>query len=89
MANDVEVKLAVALSEQAHIKEKVERIEKQIEEMHKTQAAGYQHITDKLTKIDIYLSRQKGVLATTMAIWTAIWGVILTNSKSIWEWLQS
>ncbi len=85
----IDVRLAVALTEQAHIKDSVKKIEADVVDMRKDQQLGLEHINQKLITIELYISKQKGIISTIAAVTTAIWAIILIGAKDFWAWITS
>ena len=84
-----DVRLAVALAEQVHIKDSVKKIESDIVDMRKDQQLGLEHINQKLITIELYISKQKGIISTIAAVTTAIWAIILIGARDFWAWITS
>ena len=82
-----DVKLAVIETELAHTKDSVAEIKTDIKEMKSDQKDEHARIHAKLDKIEQYMSKQRGAIATFTSIFVAVWGVILLVLQQAWKML--
>lgn len=73
-----DARLAVLETKQDHISAAVEELKSE-------QREDNALINQKLDKIDNYLSKQKGIIATISAVAIAIWGLVALTVKALWE----
>ena len=89
MTTDGDVKIAVIQTEQAYIKASVVEIKSDIKEMKLEQKASHEHLSEQLAEIQGYISQQRGVIATIIAIAMSIGSLIAVTVQHYWSKLIS